>query len=323
MLVLSICFQVARGMRAADLVAREVASLREEGLLAQADGRRGPRSGELELARYVLAAHLKWIGERSETQSRGGFGGGWMLTPENREAIARGLAEREPFFQGLDGLPAGMWELQAALPGATPLRASSPRMDEMRAAANALCAKAWLAARNRRGGEEAGQLLARAFALARMTDDGLSSSLAIRCATELIVLDALARIQAENIVSSETLLAPLRVELERAAGEDRLRLALQSDVRYYLVEDETGRRRMVDPLIWLRMPAWLESRLELLRDYHEIMGKIPRDVLLARADDTVVELLGEYGTRTSTGWREIALVDRLRHERIAAVLKPN
>ncbi len=321
-LVLAVGFQVARGMRAADLVTREVASLREEGLLAPADGRRVARSGELELARYVLAAHLKWVSERSQTEYRGGFGGLWMLTPENRDAIERGLQERAPFLEGLDGMPSELWEQHAALPGATRLRTSSPRMDEMRAAANALCARAWLAAREPENGERAGRSLAQAFALARVTDDGLSSSLAVRCATELIVLDALARIESEKIVPAEALLAPLRAELERAAAEDRLRLALKCDVRYYLVEDESGRRRFFDPLLWLRMPTWLESRLKLLRDYHEIMGRIPRDILLARADDTVVELLGELGTRSSTGWREIALVDRLRHERIAAALKP-
>ena len=263
----------AHGAWASWLVEGELAALEDEGLLEHYD-LVSSESAELAAARQQLGTLLDWVGEPHD----GTDGRVSILNADVHEpaTVTRLVAGRERFYEGLDALPAILWEVRGA-----PLdRAASerPRLMSLLASTNALDLKAWTSARDDGDGMAAGRVYARALAIARVTDDGSSSGFMLRWSTLTTVLAQVEKISAAGFAPRRDLLLPMEQELRAAEGSRRLAIMLGSDLRQ-LHDWERGLPESLQG--WLSRPRIMGERLEFLERYRRGRQELPLESLLA------------------------------------------
>jgi hypothetical protein len=286
-----------RIQRADSALQAEFAELAVSGLWPE----KAPAESEgLAAARMELERLLAAVEPQDSNLGGFAFGAPWMMDDAGEEGVARlaaGLKERSQLLADIEALPDVLWHAWGEPPQAPNYvppagwrRRPTDSMLALRSMTNLLCAQAWYVAREPEGGAEAGRWLARALAVARVTDSGESFDLKLRLLPESIALDRFEQLRAEGIVDVEALSAPVLAELARGDGCDRLRLGLSHDLvlleKNYraglsaLAEPVTGRQRA--PALEGLLVAVLFTR-EMLEGGLEIRRAEPTELRAQRA----------------------------------------
>lgn len=246
-------------------LAAEFSELDSGGVLREP---RAQESQELEKARGELARLLAHVqGEEYESPP---FATPAWVQRHSLDELDRELERRADWYDAVDALPASLWGA-AGEPRASEgrerasdtARRPSDSLMGLRSATNHLCAKAWHLAHDPDRTAEAGRWLARAAALARITDSGSSFDLMLRIALESIVIGSAERTAEIPGVDAALLLTGLREELGRRIERDRLAQVLHSDLRWleyqyeeYRTGDPGASRLRAQERILERVRAW-------------------------------------------------------------------
>jgi hypothetical protein len=279
-------------------VTAQLERVRADGLLPLENPMESP---ELVAARDRLEELLDGVRKADPTLA---FGAPCTLVADDAaavEALRRGVRERAALLRGFETLPDVLWDTDGEPrdPVTTLMgpRRASDSLAVLRSAANLLSATAWLQARSADGGAEAGRWLARALALARVTEGNEVVDAGVRTCVETIALTTLESIRAEGTVDAAALEAPVRAELDRPTDPERWRRALRCDLARleWIHEARTWERFAVARTTWLGEE--IRWRRELCEAGLDARPSVPMEVdwlvgCLATRDEVRARVLG-------------------------------
>ena len=253
----------------------EFERLRDKGWLAE---RAAPEPAELLAARRELHALLSWEAEYMHTATGEIFSAGTVPDLYTEAEIREQLQSRAHFFEGLERLPAELWERPGTRAGSPGIAAvsSPPRLFTIQAASWALGVQAWSAGRDPGGGAAAGRICARALAIARVQDNGTSISLMIRMGALANVEKVLVQLLDEGLVETGELLGPVQHELDLLFDDEHLKRSLITDL--VLLQD-WERQQPWSLAAWLHRPRTMRERLGYARAFRQLMLGTPGAVL--------------------------------------------